>query len=279
MRNRQPNITYHGLFLACVLTPVSGAFSLVAAAAAAGYQEIMTDPSYKGQFVVFTHPHIGNVGINDGESQHRNVVIMSTPYAWHVLLCTTHAKSSTKHRVTMLQQQEYAGEVRGPHLSPSARKQAAWFFLGYQGGWTPTGWPHTASCFNHPNSPVVYSHRMRCATPPFLPLIHPTDDEESMKCHLGAIIVRDLSIVVSNYRSVMTLDEYCKKHNVLGISGIDTRQLTKVGGRGGGVSERLEAVHLQLPGMVGWVAGVTVTGRFNNLDALGQEGEREPPKK
>lgn len=31
-----------------------------------GYQEIMTDPSYKGQFVVFTHPHIGNVGINPG---------------------------------------------------------------------------------------------------------------------------------------------------------------------------------------------------------------------
>lgn len=84
-----------------------------------GYQEIMTDPSYKGQFVVFTHPHIGNVGIND-------------------------------------------------------------------------------------------------------------DDEESDKCHLGAVIVRDLSIVVSNYRSVMTLDEYCKKHNVLGISGLDTRALTKV---------------------------------------------------
>jgi len=31
-----------------------------------GYQEIMTDPSYKGQFVVFTHPHIGNTGINEG---------------------------------------------------------------------------------------------------------------------------------------------------------------------------------------------------------------------
>lgn len=31
-----------------------------------GYQEILTDPSYKGQFVVFTHPHIGNVGINPG---------------------------------------------------------------------------------------------------------------------------------------------------------------------------------------------------------------------
>lgn len=32
-----------------------------------GYQEILTDPSYKGQFVVFTYPHIGNVGINEGE--------------------------------------------------------------------------------------------------------------------------------------------------------------------------------------------------------------------
>ena len=32
-----------------------------------GYQEILTDPSYKGQYVVFTHPHIGNVGINFGE--------------------------------------------------------------------------------------------------------------------------------------------------------------------------------------------------------------------
>ena len=31
-----------------------------------GYQEIMTDPSYRGQFVVFTHPHIGNTGINLG---------------------------------------------------------------------------------------------------------------------------------------------------------------------------------------------------------------------
>ena len=30
-------------------------------------QEVMTDPSYKGQFVCFTCPHIGNVGINKGE--------------------------------------------------------------------------------------------------------------------------------------------------------------------------------------------------------------------
>ena len=51
---------------------------------------------------------------------------------------------------------------------------------------------------------------------------------ESTKCHLGAIIVRDKSSVVSNYRSVMTLDEYCEKQNVIGISNVDTRALTKV---------------------------------------------------
>lgn len=31
-----------------------------------GVQEILTDPSYKGQIVAFTHVHIGNTGINFG---------------------------------------------------------------------------------------------------------------------------------------------------------------------------------------------------------------------
>ncbi|KAA5607542.1 glutamine-hydrolyzing carbamoyl-phosphate synthase small subunit [Roseospira marina] len=30
-----------------------------------GYQEVMTDPSYAGQIITFTFPHIGNVGTND----------------------------------------------------------------------------------------------------------------------------------------------------------------------------------------------------------------------
>src|SRR6185503_7554159 len=30
-----------------------------------GYQEILTDPSYAGQIVTFTFPHIGNVGANE----------------------------------------------------------------------------------------------------------------------------------------------------------------------------------------------------------------------
>src|SRR3989338_1670751 len=37
-----------------------------------GYQEILTDPSYKGQIVTMTYPHIGNYGVNeeDVESRH-----------------------------------------------------------------------------------------------------------------------------------------------------------------------------------------------------------------
>ena len=34
-----------------------------------GYQEIMTDPSYAGQVVTFTFPHIGNVGANPEDDE------------------------------------------------------------------------------------------------------------------------------------------------------------------------------------------------------------------
>jgi len=36
-----------------------------------GYQEVMTDPSYAGQIVTFTFPHIGNVGVNDEDLEAR----------------------------------------------------------------------------------------------------------------------------------------------------------------------------------------------------------------
>jgi carbamoyl-phosphate synthase small subunit len=34
-----------------------------------GYQEILTDPSYSGQIITFTFPHIGNVGTNDEDTE------------------------------------------------------------------------------------------------------------------------------------------------------------------------------------------------------------------
>ena len=38
-----------------------------------GYQEIITDPSYKKQIITFTHPHIGNTGINNDDNESNQV--------------------------------------------------------------------------------------------------------------------------------------------------------------------------------------------------------------
>src|SRR5256886_7319251 len=44
-----------------------------------GYEEILTDPSYAGQLITFTFPHIGNVGTNDEDIE--TVNIAATPGA------------------------------------------------------------------------------------------------------------------------------------------------------------------------------------------------------
>lgn len=38
-----------------------------------GYQEILTDPSYAGQMITFTYPHIGNVGINENDMESKRI--------------------------------------------------------------------------------------------------------------------------------------------------------------------------------------------------------------
>ena len=42
-----------------------------------GYEEILTDPSYAGQIVTFTFPHIGNVGVNDEDIETVNMAASS----------------------------------------------------------------------------------------------------------------------------------------------------------------------------------------------------------
>lgn len=41
-----------------------------------GYQEIITDPSYNQQIVVFTYPHIGNVGTNPDDNESKNFGVL-----------------------------------------------------------------------------------------------------------------------------------------------------------------------------------------------------------
>lgn len=83
-----------------------------------GYQEILTDPSYAGQMITFTFPHIGNIGAND-------------------------------------------------------------------------------------------------------------EDIENLKPHALGLIIREDITSPSNYRALMHLDTWLKKHNMIGICGVDTRALTK----------------------------------------------------
>ncbi len=42
-----------------------------------GYQEILTDPSYAGQIITFTFPHIGNIGTNDEDIETVNMAALS----------------------------------------------------------------------------------------------------------------------------------------------------------------------------------------------------------
>ena len=93
-------------------------FELVFNTSMTGYQEILTDPSYRGQGVLFTVSHIGNVGIN-------------------------------------------------------------------------------------------------------------LEDDESSTPQVSAAVIRSLSPVVSNWRSALSLSEWLAQHNVPGISGVDTRWLTR----------------------------------------------------
>src|SRR5215467_1361984 len=43
--------------------------------AMSGYQEVLTDPSYRGQLVCMTYPEIGNVGINAEDAESRRVFV------------------------------------------------------------------------------------------------------------------------------------------------------------------------------------------------------------
>ena len=52
-------------------------------------------------------------------------------------------------------------------------------------------------------------------------------DEESSNVYASGLIIRDLPLVQSNWRSEMSLDNYLSSNNIVAISNIDTRALTR----------------------------------------------------
>lgn len=52
------------------------------------------------------------------------------------------------------------------------------------------------------------------------------EDIESRKPFVEGFVVRELSRIYSNWRAELSLDQYLKEHGIMGIEGIDTRELT-----------------------------------------------------
>jgi len=61
---------YHGQSIGVPGTTLG---ELVFNTSSTGYQEILTDPSYKGQIVLMTYPEIGNYGINSGDFESKTI--------------------------------------------------------------------------------------------------------------------------------------------------------------------------------------------------------------
>jgi carbamoyl-phosphate synthase small subunit len=93
--------------------PVTG--EVVFNTAMSGYQEAVTDPSYAGQIVTFTYPHVGNYGVSgdamESDRVHARAVIMRA---------AINAKRSRPH-----------GRLRRPAARPLSLEDAA----GAEGGW------------------------------------------------------------------------------------------------------------------------------------------------
>ena len=121
-----------------------------------------------------------------------------------------------------------------------------------------------------------------------------SEDVESGKVYASGLIIRDLPLIHSNWRSEQSLSDYLVKHNVVAIADIDTRKLTRVlrekGAQAGCIiaGEVDEAKALELakafPGLSGMdlakVVSVTESYEFTEgeWDLASGYGKLENPK-
>ncbi len=54
------------------------------------------------------------------------------------------------------------------------------------------------------------------------------EDEESSQTWVAGLVIRDLPLMASSWRSEQSLDDYLKAKNIVGIADIDTRRLTRI---------------------------------------------------
>jgi len=121
------------------------------------------------------------------------------------------------------------------------------------------------------------------------------EDVEASKIHAAGLIIKDLPLLVSNFRSQRSLSDYLKAENVVGIAGIDTRKLTRIlrekGAQNGAIvagesanAEEALALAKSFPGLAGMdlakVVSTTKSYVWNETEwKLGSGyGKQENPK-
>ncbi|MBC7379304.1 MAG: glutamine-hydrolyzing carbamoyl-phosphate synthase small subunit [Burkholderiaceae bacterium] len=75
------------------------------------------------------------------------------------------------------------------------------------------------------------------------------EDVEAQKVHAAGLIIKDLPLIASNFRSTMTLAQYLAREGTVAIANIDTRKLTRL----------LRSKGAQNGCIIGLAAGETVT--------------------
>lgn len=74
-----------------------------------------------------------------------------------------------------------------------------------------------------------YSHQIVTLTYPHIGNVGVNEeDEESSAVHAQGLIIRDLPLTYSNWRSEESLSAYLTRHNIVAIADIDTRKLTRL---------------------------------------------------
>ncbi|WP_438991085.1 glutamine-hydrolyzing carbamoyl-phosphate synthase small subunit [Lentibacter sp.] len=90
-----------------------------------GYQEIMTDPSYAGQIVTFTFPHIGNTGINTEDDETPNPVAEGMVVKWDPTAPSNWRSTETLSNWLETQNRIAIGGIDTRRLTRAIRQQGA----------------------------------------------------------------------------------------------------------------------------------------------------------
>jgi len=121
------------------------------------------------------------------------------------------------------------------------------------------------------------------------------EDVESDRIHAAALIIRDLPLAASNWRSTQSLDGYLRDNNIVGIADIDTRRLTRIlrdkGSQSGAVvagesatAERALELAKAFPGLKGMDLAKEVSSKDvthwtqTEWDLVSGYGQQESPR-